>query len=125
MFTYGTLRAGEHNAAYLAQAAYCGRYQTPAGYTLFDTGPYPAAVAYGDTSLIGDVYRITAGMLAQLDTLEGYPVFYTRCPINTPFGDAWIYLWAADINPAWHTIVGGDWCQHRHQRKHRLQGVQP
>lgn len=124
MFTYGTLRAGEHNAAYLAQAAYCGRYQTPAIYRLFDTGSYPAAVAHGDTSLVGEVYRITAKTFALVDRLEGYPVFYTRRRINTPFGDAWIYLWATDIDPAWPVIANGDWCQHRRQPNPTGQGVQ-
>lgn len=125
LFTYGTLRFGEHNAAFLSQAAYCGRHQTPAGYTLFDTGAYPAAVVHGGTSLIGDVYRISTETFALLDTLEGYPVFYSRRLIDTPFGNAWIYLWAADINPAWPAIASGDWCQHRRQREYALQGVQP
>ena len=110
VFVYGTLRAGESNHALLATQRYLGPWQTCAGYTLYDTGPYPAAVAGGQTRLVGEVYAVDARCFARLDLLEDYPRSYTRTLITTDYGDAWIYLWIAPIQPHWEPLQG-DWCQ--------------
>jgi len=110
VFVYGTLRAGESNHALLAGQTLLGPHQTPARYTLFDTGPYPAAVADGSTALTGEVYAVDAACFRRLDQLEDYPVSYTREQIETPLGRAWIYLWIAAIRPSWRQLAG-DWCR--------------
>ncbi|RJS94169.1 gamma-glutamylcyclotransferase [Salinisphaera sp. Q1T1-3] len=112
VFVYGTLRSGQANAHWLGGASRLGLTATEAGYTMVDTGPYPAALPYGETALIGEVYRIDDAILQALDTLEGYPVHYTRRVIPTSWGAAWIYLWVMRRRADWTTITDGDWIAH-------------
>lgn len=116
VFVYGTLRAGERNASWLGDAEHESAASTAPCFTLLDTGSYPAALDYGRTPITGDIYRVDPATLARLDTLEGYPVFYTRREINTSAGPAWIYLWAATRNQQWPVIETGDWPRYRRER---------
>lgn len=111
VFVYGTLRPGERNARYLSRAQHLGATVSEARFTLLDTGPYPAALDEGTTALVGDVYTVDATTFADLDVLEDYPVRYTRRPIATEFGSAWVYLWIAARDPDWPAIAHGDWCR--------------
>lgn len=116
VFVYGTLRAGELNASRLAGARHRGAARTQPAFTLVDAGRYPAALDYGQTAIAGDLYDVDAATFADLDTLEGYPIFYTRRRITTSAGDAWIYLWAATRNRGWPVIESGDWPGYRRSR---------
>lgn len=116
IFVYGTLRAGEFNATWLGNAVHCGAAVTAPQFTLVDTGSYPAALDYGRTPIVGDLYDVDAATFANLDTLEGYPVFYTRRRITTSAGLAWIYLWAATRHREWPVIQSGDWRRYRRRR---------
>ena len=109
VFVYGTLRPGERNAHWLGDARHLGSAVSEAAYTLCDTGPYPAALPYGHTALIGDVYAVDRPTLDDLDTLESYPVFYSRRRIATDYGPSWIYVWAAMRQADWPVIIEGDW----------------
>lgn len=114
VFVYGTLRPGEHNHHYLEAAAHLGHHTTAPRFTLYDTGhSYPAALDRGDTGLTGDVFAVDTATFGLLDALEGYPVHYTRRPLETPFGPAWIYLWVKPVAPHWPAITDGNWCRHR------------
>ena len=118
VFAYGTLRAGESNAHFLAQATKLGAYRLPAGYLLYDLGAYPAAIEDADgTGLTGEVYAIDDAQLAALDRLEEYPEEYDRVLIETPWGEAWLYVYNAELDEAQEgvsIIAGGDWCQRMH-----------
>lgn len=114
VFVYGTLRPGERNHGYLHSARRIGGHVTQPAFTLLDTGPYPAALDAGDTAIVGDVFEVDDATFAALDRLEDYPVFYTRRPIATDHGDAWMYLWIAERDSRWRRIAHGDWCR-RHQ----------
>ncbi|GHA65104.1 gamma-glutamylcyclotransferase [Photobacterium aphoticum] len=115
VFAYGTLRAGESNAHFLAKATRLGAYRLPAGYRLYDLGAYPAAIEDADgTGLTGEVYAIDDAQLAALDRLEEYPEEYDRVLIKTPWGEAWLYVYNAARDDALEQaplIAGGDWCQ--------------
>ncbi|MEQ8798022.1 MAG: gamma-glutamylcyclotransferase family protein [Salinisphaeraceae bacterium] len=112
VFVYGTLRRGESNSGYLNNATYLGRAVTPPRYHLFDTGPFPAAAARGRHALVGEVYAVDRAILRTLDRLEDVPRSYNRWRIDTRYGDAWLYLWVAAIDPRWPRLAG-DWCQRR------------
>ncbi|MGN8159318.1 gamma-glutamylcyclotransferase family protein [Salinisphaera sp. RV14] len=116
VFVYGTLRAGELNESWLGGAVHRGSATTAPTFTLVDAGVYPAALDYGRTPIRGDIYAVDAATFADLDTLEGYPVFYTRRRIITSAGEAWIYLWAAARNRVWPVIDSGDWPRYRRLR---------
>ncbi|WP_070963347.1 gamma-glutamylcyclotransferase family protein [Vibrio sonorensis] len=109
VFVYGTLRRGESNHHFLARSQYLGCFETPAEYTLYDLGDYPAVV-YGSNAICGEVYSIDDETLNRLDKLEDVPREYRREAIKTPFGVAWIYLYQ-DSTLLKKTILSGDWCQ--------------
>jgi gamma-glutamylcyclotransferase (GGCT)/AIG2-like uncharacterized protein YtfP len=118
VFVYGTLRCGQSNHAVLARAAYCGAHRTPARYTMFDLGPYPAVVEEGRYAIAGEVYRIDAAMLETLDLLEDYPHLYGRARIRTLYGTAWMYLYRqTQLRAA--VVTSGDWLQ-RHRTARSL-----
>lgn len=121
IFVYGTLRRGEPNAPYLERAVPIAPARTAPRFTLLDAGAYPAATDHGQTALVGDVYGVDTETFAALDSLEGYPVFYSRRVITTTAGDAWIYLWVAARNRHWPVIESGDWPAYR-RRRDRTEG---
>jgi len=121
VFVYGTLRRGEANHHWLGNAPLLGQHRTAARYTLLDLGPYPAAIATGNTAIVGELYGLDNGLLARLDELEDYPREYTRARIPVPQGSAWMYLYR--LPPADAVIIlGGDWC---HWRRTRPRFTQP
>lgn len=107
-FVYGTLRRGEYNHGYLADARLLGTHVTSPRYVLYDTGPYPAAATGGRTPVTGEVHAVDRRGFRLIERLEGYPHPYTREQIDTPFGPAWMYLWVAAIDPHWPRVAG-DW----------------
>ena len=108
VFVYGTLRRGERNHDLLATQCRLGACRSAPGFTLFDTGPYPAATRGGTTALVGEVYAVTPACFDALDRLEDYPRSYTRERIDTPYGSAWLYLWIRGLAPHWRRLHG-DW----------------
>lgn len=102
VFVYGTLLSGESNHDLLLNSRYLGEHKTEAEYTLFNYGPYPAVIIDGTISIHGEVYEVDEQTFKALDRLEGYPNFYDRKLITTPYGEAWMYC---------HTnvIPSGNW----------------
>ncbi|MCP9791843.1 gamma-glutamylcyclotransferase [Vulcanococcus limneticus Candia 3F8] len=117
VFVYGTLKRGHRNHHWLAGASFLGERQL-GGAQLFDLGPFPMAVAgagasatpaasaaaageataegeAGNTTagIHGELYRVSAKGLAQLDLLEGCPRLYGRHWLQLLDGShAWVYL---------------------------------
>ncbi|EEX93399.1 hypothetical protein VIOR3934_12907 [Vibrio orientalis CIP 102891 = ATCC 33934] len=107
VFVYGTLRHGECNHHLLSQAQWLGKHTTLPIYSLYDLGAYPAVIE-GHSAIIGEVYLVDEETLAQMDLLEDVPVTYRREPIETTFGQAWIYLYQ-DVSQLDVIISSGDW----------------
>lgn len=90
VFVYGTLKRGERNHYFLAAAEYLGPAFTEPHYRLIDCGPYPAMLDETQTAALeaeplvvaGEVYRIDATMLAELDRLEDEGRLYRRAVIE-------------------------------------------
>jgi gamma-glutamylcyclotransferase (GGCT)/AIG2-like uncharacterized protein YtfP len=124
-FFYGTLMTPFHRAARLRvdqYLVYTGR-GTIAG-AIFDLGIYPAAVPASDTTVWGEVYRMThpATVLQVLDELEGCRAdepessLYTRAltPVTMQDGrvvEAWAYFYNAPLGRA-ERIHSGDYLEH-------------
>ena len=108
VFVYGTLLAGCNNHHWLQGARKLGDHLTEPRYTLYDLGHYPGVTAGGGTAVAGEVYQVSAAILARLDVLEDYPHEYTRERIDTAFGPAWIYLYR-QLPPHARPLPGGDW----------------
>ncbi|OLQ92064.1 gamma-glutamylcyclotransferase [Vibrio ponticus] len=107
VFVYGTLRRGESNHHFLSAAQFLGLHETAAEYAMYDLGAYPAVIS-GHQSIFGEVYLIDNEILNSLDRLEDVPVEYRRELINTPFGDAWIYIFQ-DEKKLNSIISSGNW----------------
>jgi gamma-glutamylaminecyclotransferase len=110
LFVYGTLMAGQANAAELAGATFLGAARTAAGYTLYDLGPYPGLCAGGATAVSGELYQLSPGQLDRLDEFEEHPTVYRRTPISLDDGRAALaYLLVARPAASALPITEGDW----------------
>jgi gamma-glutamylcyclotransferase (GGCT)/AIG2-like uncharacterized protein YtfP len=127
---YGTLRAGQANAHYLAGMPCVGRCQLT-GWRLVAGPEYPYAMRHADGrggQIMLEVYRVTAACLAALDQLEDYPIEYDRSQMDTPFGLAWLYhLHPAQAAMAMDLpeVAQGDWVAYRHSDTLKLHRQEP
>ena len=115
VFVYGTLRRRGSHHYLLSRGRYLGQYVTPAVYTMYDLGDYPAVIAGGRHRICGEVYRISLHTLARLDEYEACPDEYYRYLITTPFGPSWMYFWRQPgivTGYAARAVSGGDWLQY-------------
>ena len=92
VFVYGTLLKGHPNHGHLRGAECLGAHVTGPAYTMHHLGGYPGVRKGGSTAVSGEVYRVSAAILARLDRLEDCPGLFERERIDTPHGAAWIYL---------------------------------
>jgi gamma-glutamylaminecyclotransferase len=76
---YGTLKSGFHNHELLSKSYALGEGQTAELYPMVVSGiPYLIDDAGIGNHVRVEVYRVTSGTLAQLDSLEGHPNWYVR-----------------------------------------------
>ena len=116
IFVYGTLLAGEGNHELLRAARLVGPARTDAAWTMVSLGPFPALVAGGETSILGEVYEVDEPTLAALDRLEDHPAYYRRTPLRLDdHGDVEAYLLTAAQVAGCPVIVSGCWRTHRRQ----------
>jgi gamma-glutamylcyclotransferase (GGCT)/AIG2-like uncharacterized protein YtfP len=89
---YGTLRRGHGNHRILENSEFLGEFRTENGYTMISLGGFPGLLLDGKDSIVCEVFKVDNKSTAQrLDMLEGYPNFYNRTQIDTPWGKAWVY----------------------------------
>ncbi|MGC3967179.1 MAG: gamma-glutamylcyclotransferase family protein [Pirellulales bacterium] len=123
VFVYGTLKRGQRNHYFLDASEYLGTAFTDAKYRLIDCGPYPALVERPtDEPLVigGEVYRIDAATLAELDQLEDEGRLYRRALIEVLMIDGgacsqapqtlqvWTYFWSGEPD-AFPPVPGSTW----------------
>ena len=105
---YGTLKKHHSNHYLLREAEFQGtcRLQGLDMYSLaavpldvYSSAAFPAVIS-GEGSIEAEVYEVNSEQLAQIDKLEGYESvghpynMYDREKRLTPWGDAYIYVWA-------------------------------
>jgi gamma-glutamylcyclotransferase (GGCT)/AIG2-like uncharacterized protein YtfP len=111
LFVYGTLLKGQSNHHWLQDAPYLGP-DTLANGCLFDMGEYPMLLP-GSNSIAGEVYRISANILANLDQLEEHPKVYHRESVILQSGRAAQVYWGKPIWTKERPIIpGGSWRQY-------------
>ena len=107
---YGTLKHGCCNHSVLQEATFVGSFVTPPSYSMLNIGEYPALITGGSTAIRCEVYRVNQQHMVNLDALEDYPHLYTRRHIETPFGQAWLYLW--NQSPQGYPLINhGNWSE--------------
>lgn len=113
---YGSLRKGLHNHRLLENSTLLGTFNTEPEYSLYSLGSYPGLKNYGNTSVVMEVYEVDDRTAMMVDGLEGYnpnrkATFYDKIKIDTPFGEANVYVYVDDI-PKERLIESGDWKQY-------------
>jgi gamma-glutamylcyclotransferase (GGCT)/AIG2-like uncharacterized protein YtfP len=110
LFVYGTLMRGEPNARQLVAAAFIGRAQTVAAFTLIWWQGYPGLRRGGSTSVSGELYQVSPALLAALDEFEGHPTLFQRDRILLSGGgaaQAYLVPQGAGLSAA--VIASGEW----------------
>jgi len=111
---YGSLRKGLHNHLIIENATYLGKFDSLPEYSMYDLGSYPGLIKNGNTSIVLEVYRINQKMLVDVDRLEGYNPsntgrsHYLRDTIDTPYGEAYIYIFPHKVG-GYNQVIDGDW----------------
>ncbi len=114
LFVYGTLMSGERSDNYLSDCEFVATAQTVAAFTLVTVGWFPAMLADGDTSVVGEVWHVPPHQIAALDRYEGVPHMFLRKSIALADGSwAQAYVAAAGVLAADRTTIeSGDWRVH-------------
>lgn len=115
VLVYGTLRNGEHNHHYLANAELITMLRMP-HFSMVSLGAYPAVYpSDSSTGILCELYKIDEATFADLDMLEGYPIFYKRTQVklmltaDQPLIHAWIYHMDEQQLAHKIPIKNGDW----------------
>ena len=109
IFVYGSLRKGGGLHPALNSSECLGTFKTKPMYSLYSLGAFPALVADGLTSVVGELYEVTNDVLSTLDRIEGHPHFYIRTPITLENGlEAEVYL-LPHVPYSQEFIESGDW----------------
>lgn len=106
IFVYGSLRRKQGNSHWMTNAQSLGDH-TEKDFVLYSLGHYPGAVP-GDGAVVGEVYRIDAATLSELDALRTQGGEYKRHLIQTPYGSAWMYVYQRPTEGL-IKIDSGDW----------------
>lgn len=101
VFVYGSLKRGQLNHRRLLGAEFLAAGWTEPRFALYCLGPYPAMVgeSIAPVAVEGELYRVSAELLAELDRFEALGELYERqlLPISTSAGgpprQAWAYLY--------------------------------
>ena len=110
---YGSLRKYMGNDYILNGSKHLGDFQTNPEFSLYDLGFYPGLKKDGNTSVTMEVYEVDEKTAERVDRLEGYTpggnnTFYDKIPIETPYGEASVYIYVNDI-PQERLVESGDW----------------
>lgn len=116
---YGTLRKGCSNHRVIEKGVYLGNYESKPIFNMYSLGDhYPALKLNGNTSILFEVYEIDDVNLKSVNALEGYaenndsngkyPNYYDRKIIQTPYGEAYIYIFEGEISN-YNKVESGDW----------------
>jgi len=110
VFVYGSLQRGERNHRMMAGARLLRVAKTAPAFELFDLGSFPAMVARGTVSVVGELYAVDEVLLKRLDVFEGHPRFYRRTEVGLDDGTtAEAYLMARSDVRGMRPIVCGNW----------------
>ena len=112
LFVYGSLKRGFRHHCVLRGAPFERSARTAKGFRLVLQGEYPALVSGGMGSVEGELYLVTAELLAELDHFEGCPDLYRREPILLEDGSrALTYVVLPERAQALPAIADGRWIE--------------
>lgn len=122
---YGSLRKGFHNHSLIENSTFLGEFKTEPIYQLFSLGSFPGVYKGGNIPLTLEVYEVDDQTANRVDMLEGYfednppeQNYYNKEIIETPFGEAGIYLYGLGVgvpNPK-AVVESGDWAEYKSRK---------
>jgi gamma-glutamylcyclotransferase (GGCT)/AIG2-like uncharacterized protein YtfP len=101
LFVYGSLRMGQPNHGYLAGCRFMGNAKTTAAYRVEDLGAFVGMMA-GSEEVDGEVWEVSASVLAKLDYLEATEagVFHRAIVyLQSPFVDETVQAYFYSFEP--------------------------
>ena len=109
--TYGTLKKGHSNHRIIKHCKFIGSCLSERDYIMFSVNDwYPAVVLGGDDAINMEIFEVEDQETADnLDMLEGYPDLYIKDIVNTPYGDATIYLFNRRVDNLKEVEPRGNW----------------
>ena len=114
LFVYGSLLSGMGNHSLLdnEESDLVDTFETESIYSLRDLGYYPGVHKDGITSIKGELWSVSERVWERVEQLEGYPSFYDRTPLETPHGQAQMYILDEDDLTGRSLVESGDWKAH-------------
>lgn len=120
---YGSLRKGMGNWEWLLKDSSTFISEgVVSNYAMYSCGGFPACVPSdsAEDTVVVEVYSVDKEVLTgPLDSLEGYPQWYTRELVEVKTGDhlackTWMYFWP-DVDSAKDLplVENGDWVAYR------------
>ncbi len=133
---YGTLRKGGSNNSLFysrrfttsgtesSQSIHLGRFVTEPKFKMYSLGGFPGVVNEEENpiGIVCDVYLVSQENIKRsLDMLEGYrgeefndpnhgySNFYNKEKVQTPWGEAWIYIYNSSPREDLRVVTNGDW----------------
>ena len=93
VFVYGSLKRGGRWHHVLGDSRFAGLARTARAWDIVPVGPYPGLVR-GTRSVEGELFELSAEVLAAVDLLEEHPVLYRRTVVRLSDGrpcEAYVY----------------------------------
>ncbi len=78
VFVYGTLKKAHGNHRLIHGSKYVGTGLTKDKFVMYEDGIPYVSKRYPSTNISGELYQVSKATLADLDMLEGHPIWYKR-----------------------------------------------
>ena len=71
-----------------------GEHTLNGGFVMISLGGFPGLIPDDKSkdSIFVETYEVTDNVYKSIERLEGYPSFYNKAKIETPFGDSEVYV---------------------------------
>ena len=110
VFVYGSLRKGFGLSPVLNSSEFIGDVQTKPKYTMYSVGAFPCITESGNTSIVGEIYKVDLATLRRLDMIEGVPQLYKKGIVEVDgYEDVIAYFFTDDKAEGLQKIDNGDW----------------
>jgi gamma-glutamylcyclotransferase (GGCT)/AIG2-like uncharacterized protein YtfP len=97
---YGSLLKGLGNHGLLDndESVLLGEHTIEDNLFMISLGGFPGLLISKEevNTIHVETYEVSDKVFARVERLEGYPTFYTRYPVKTPFGDSEVYVLARE-----------------------------
>lgn len=71
-----------------------GEHTLNGGFVMISLGGFPGLIPdeKSDSEIFVETYRVSDNVYKSIERLEGYPSFYDKRVVNTPFGESEVYV---------------------------------